>query len=672
MNLRDHSTFDVIAHSEASRDGLALSLNMCGICGHWDFRTGRTGVDRILNMRETMTHRGPDGAGAVLVDAGDPGASVRVLDSTANGQTYSLALAHRRLSIIDLCTGDQPMTNEDGQIWVVFNGEIYNYADLRAELKADGHKFRTKSDTEVILHAYEKWGFDCPARFNGIFAFAVWDNRKQVLFLARDHFGVKPLYYYANPDCFYFASEIKAILEAPEVDRQLDLDALNLCLTFRHTPSPWTLFKGIRKLSPGHWLSVQKSGIVEKAFWTEIDDIDRKTVQKEWISRLRSGLDEAVHRQMVSDVPIGLSLSSGVDSTTLLAIMSQHSTSRVKAFTVGFEGREHVSEIEPARRMAAQFGAEFHSQTITAADYAAFMDRYLWHLEEPIGNESAAAYYFVAEMARQAGVKVLLNGQGADEAFAGYGRYLAAAYGRWLRLGLLFPFSWLLPKLAGGTLLGERYHRFQFMLGGATQEERYLRLYSIMTDEMKQQLIRPDVISLINQDLPRQYIADQLAKTPRGTQLERMIQMDLRTSLPDNLLLCEDKMAMAASVEARVPFLDLDFMSLAQRIPGRLKIKGFHNKHIHRRACSQWVDREYARRPQIGFDNAVDLWLRSKLRDELTGAIQSSDSFVSRYLEPGYVQGLIHQHVAGVRDHQRILFLLLSLESWYRVFLRGK
>jgi len=649
---------------------------MCGICGIW-WRDGAP-VDPglLVRMRDTMVHRGPDGAGCVLLDVAGPAPAVsfRTLDERAHAggldpTTHSLGLGHRRLSIIDLATGDQPMSSEDGSLWIVFNGEIYNFRELREELRGCGHRFRTSSDTEVILHAWQEFGEDCPERLNGIFAFALWDARRRELFLARDHFGVKPLYYYQLDGRFAFASELKALLCDRTVPRELDLDALNLCLTFRHTPSPRTLFQAIRKLEPGCLLVVGRDGLRQERFRDDSVIIDRRTAEAEWTERLREAIERAVTRQMVSDVPIALSLSSGVDSTTLLALMSRHSTGAVSAFTVGFGGRENSSEIEPARRNAARFGAEFRSQVITSDDYAEFMQRYIWHLEEPIGNESAAAYHFVAAMAQNNGVKVLLNGQGADEAFAGYKRYVAARYDGWLRLGAVPPFSWLGPSLLRGTALGERYGHYLSTRGATDEAGRFLRFYSIRPPGTVQKLLSPGVRGLVDQELPRRTVAEQLSRAPAGTTLERMTFVDTRTSLPDNLLLCEDKMAMAASVEARVPFLDVELMALAERIPGRLKLRGLCDKYIHRKACRAWVGREVASRPQIGFDNAVDLWLRAQLGEHMRATIAARDSFTQTYLNADYVLQLMQEHTEHRRDHQRLLFLLLSVEHWYHAFM---
>lgn len=651
---------------------------MCGICGLWDLGGGVVDLAELTRMRDSMIHRGPDGAGSVIFDTRNSCEPVWlersdvVVSRDARYQARGdLGLGHRRLSIIDLSTGDQPMCNEDGTVWIVYNGEIYNYRELRQELQSRGHIFRSTSDTEVVVHAYEEYGERCPSLLNGIFAFAIWDAQRRRLYLARDQFGVKPLYYRRDGHRLSFGSELKAILSDPTVSRALDPNALNLCLTFRHTPSPWTLFKGIYKLPPGSSLVVTTDSIRVQRYAEDLDAIDRRTSEGEWIDRLRAALEEAVVRQMVSDVPIGISLSSGVDSTTLLAVMSQHSRGPVRAFTVGFAGLEATSEVEPARQCARQFGAEFYQQIVAVEDYAAFMSRYLWHLEEPIGNESAAAYYFVAEMARQRGVKVLLNGQGADEAFAGYRRYVGPAYADWLRLAAVPPLSRVVPRLLGGTALGERYRRFVYALDGTSEVARVLRTHSILTEETKRQLLRPDVLARLDLDLPADYVRDQLSRVPEGTPLERMTYLDARTSLPDNLLLCEDKMAMAASVEARVPYLDLQLMAIAERIPGKFKLRRLRNKYIHREACERWVTPRVAARPQIGFDNAVDRWLRAQLGDRLRRIVSSSDSFTSAYLDPHRVRRLMQEHVEGRRDHQRILFLLLSLESWHEVFFRA-
>ncbi len=652
---------------------------MCGICGIWNRGGERIDPALLVAMRDSMAHRGPDGATAVVFDVqagvepllfGRADEALAQMGGSGDHGAYTVGLGHRRLSIIDLQTGDQPMCNEDGTIWVVYNGEIYNYRELRDALLSRGHDFRSQSDTEVILHAYEEYGEECPQRFNGIFAFGIWDARRGRLFLARDHFGVKPLYYSQQGDHFYFGSELKAILAAPGVRRELDANALNLCLTFRHTPSPWTLFRGIYKLPPGSSLTLTQAGMREQRYWQDALPADYGLSEEQWIERLQAAVEAAVARQMMADVPIALSLSSGIDSTAVLALMSKHSSQPVRSFTVGFAGREDSSEIAPARAAAQRYGAQFYQQVITSEDYADFMERYIWHLEEPIGNDSAAAYYFVAEMAHRRGIKVLLNGQGADEAFAGYGRHLWAAYAHWLRLGTIAPLRAAIPRLFGGTGLGERYQRSLFTLGASNEETLFARIYSIISEEARQGLLRRDVLAQTDPDFVTGYVREQLARAPQGTPLERMTYVDARTSLPDNLLLCEDKMAMAASVEARVPLLDLEFMALAEQIPGKLKLRGRRDKYIHRKALAPIVGSEAAARPKIGFDNALDLWLKAKLGEQMRAIVSSAESFTNAYLNPEFVISLMEEHAEGRRDHRKLLFLLLSLESWHGVFMR--
>jgi asparagine synthase (glutamine-hydrolysing) len=648
---------------------------MCGMCGVWRLDRATVEPADAFAMRDSMRHRGPDGAACAFFDTGLSAHPVlleqlpREPRIPSAGSKSDLVLGHRRLAIIDLATGDQPMCNEDGSIWLVYNGEIYNYRELRRLLSSHGHVFRTESDSEVILHAYEQYGEECPAYFNGIFAFAIWDARRERLFLARDHFGVKPLYYHHREGkSFSFASEIKALLADPEVPREMDVEALNLCLTFRRTPSPWTLFRGIRKLSPASSLSVSRTDLREHTYWSGDPPIDRTTEQEAWIEQLQQSLQSAVTRQMISDVPLGLSLSSGVDSTTILALMRKSSTEAVKAFTVGFEGSDATSEVASARGIAKRFGAEFHERVLTADDYGRFMDRYVWHLEEPVSNQSAAAYYFVADMAKRHGMKVLLNGQGPDEAFAGYGRHLATAYWRWLRVGTRLPGQPLIRRALAGTSIGEQYERFVLATEASDEEDRFLSTYAILSSLAKERLLDGGVKCEMDHDLPRRYVTSWLERAPHGTALERMTWVDTRTSLPDDLLLCEDKMAMAAGVEARVPFLDVEFMRVAERIPGAFKIRLGRGKYIHRKVASALVGPTIASGRKIGFESAMDVWLKGALGERLRDALETPSSFTASYLDRCHVSHLLEEHLSGTRDHQRILFLLLSLESWHSRF----
>lgn len=623
---------------------------MCGIVGTYSYGS-RAPVQKPLleKMTSTLVHRGPDGFGYFVSD-----------DKT-------LGFGHRRLSIIDLSTGDQPMCNEDGTVWITFNGEIYNYRELRKQLKQRGHVFKTASDTEVIVHAYEEWGTECAAKFNGIFAFGIWDDRRRQLYVARDHFGVKPLYYHDNGSSIHFASELKAILADSRVPRTLDCDALHLCLTFRHTPSPWTLFKSIRKLPPSHYMVVNGNGVFTTCYWSTAPEINRHKNEHEWLEELATVYPEAIKRQMVSDAPIGLSLSGGVDSNTILALMTKEQ-SHVHTFTVGFDGAPaQDDEISAAREASKVFDADFTSDRVSEQDYMDFMSSYLWHLEEPIGNESAAAYYFVAKLA-QSKVKVLLSGQGADEPFAGYPRHLAAQYSQYLQ--------WIPPGLVrviGGMLVplfrnNESPGRIVDHLAQGDEVLQFLSTYSITTPAMRVRLFNPDVLVRSSAHLPGDYVRSQLARAPLGTTLEKMTYLDARTSLSDNLLLCGDKMAMAASIEMRVPFLDLELMRVAEAIPGSFKVRDFNNKVIHKKVCERWLPESVVHRKKIGFNEAMGIWLRRNLDPLLAELTTAPDSITRTMLNPEYVKAVRDEHNSGRQDNSRILFLLLSIEAWRKVF----
>jgi asparagine synthase (glutamine-hydrolysing) len=624
---------------------------MCGICGLYDMAHGAPASRELIRaMMDIQCHRGPDGEGEYYDDSA------------------GIGLGHRRLSIIDLATGDQPMCNEDGGLWVVFNGEIYNYRELRPSLEARGHIFRTASDTEVILHAYEEYGDQCPAHLNGIFAFAIWDARRRRLFLARDPFGVKPLYHACVGGVFRFASEQKAILADPGFPRAIDLDSVHLTLTFRFCPAPRTLFRDVRKLPPGGFLSVEQDAIREGRYAPAVAPIDRATDRRTWIEALRTAYDRAVERQMVSDVPIGLSLSGGVDSNALLALMSAHAQAPVRAFTVSFAGREDTDELQPAHEIAARFGAAFAHQRITEEDYAAFAEQYIWHMEEPIVNQSAPAYYFVARMARDAGVKVLLNGQGPDEAFGGYPRHLAAAHlGRLWRAGLGRLMRWL-ARAGDGLLISEASRRVLYAAGARDEADVMLRIYAVAPAETCLALFAPEVRAQVDADLPRRWVREQLVQAPEGSLLEKMLFIDARSGLSEELLISEDKMGMAAGVEARVPYLDVEVMALAERMPGNLKIRGLAQKVAHKEACAAWLPDSVVWRRKIGFTSAADRWFRGEAGARFEGQIGTPGALTGSLLNPPHVRELLRQHRSGARDHQRILFLLRSLEDWHRVF----
>jgi asparagine synthase (glutamine-hydrolysing) len=379
---------------------------MCGICGIFGRNGAPVDTSTVDAMMAVLRHRGPDGSG-------------RFVDR-------NVGLGHLRLSIIDVDGGSQPIDNEDGTLHVVFNGEIYNFVELRAELEGFGHRFKTRSDTEVIVHAYEQWGAGCVRRFNGMFAFALWDSTRRELFLARDHLGIKPLYYVDLGTRILFASEIKALLQDPACPRETDVQALAELFTFRYVPAPKTLFRGIHKLPPGHSMTLSARGMAVERFWNWVPGGHTERSEESLVEEYQDLLEDAVRLQLRSDVPLGLFLSSGIDSGVLLAIMSQYG-GPVRAFTIGFEGGEQENEVDSARELARMFGASHEFMMVSPDDYETYYERYLWDLEEPVGNETAAAFYFVSQITSRQ-VKVALTGQGADEPWAGYDRYLGAKF----------------------------------------------------------------------------------------------------------------------------------------------------------------------------------------------------------------------------------------------------
>ena len=625
---------------------------MCGIVGIFAYRT-KEPVDRKLLVQTTdlLSHRGPDGFGYHYDNA------------------YGVGLGHRRLSIIDLDTGDQPMCNEDGSIWIVFNGEIYNFRELRQELLRRGHRFHSKSDTEVLLHAYEEYGDDCVQRFNGIFAFGIWDRAKNRMLLARDHFGVKPLYYHDDGSRLIFASELKSILPWMTAARRLDEDALALTFAFRHTPAPYTLLQGIRKLPAAHVLVCDGKSVGPlRSYWNHSLKIDQAPSEDEWIESIRESMERAVHRQMVADVPIGISLSGGIDSGAILAIMSKYTSEPVHAFTIAFEGaRAKDDESERARANAALFNAHFTMKRVSQHDYLAFLDRYLWHLEEPVGNASAVAYYFVAEMARGT-VKVLLKGQGADEPFAGYDRYVGMYYGDRYRF---VPASFLRLAAAIQSDLNRRsqFKQLAEYFGAKSLTARIAIASTVLRKGDRGRLFGPKLQSVYSRNVVADSIESVLPRFPSGRDVERMLMFDMFNSLSENLLLCEDKMTMAASIETRVPFLDVEYATRALEIPIRFKIRDRAGKYIHKRACETLLPKGVVYQRKIGFANPLETWMKQSFGTELFASIKSPGSITQMYLNMDEVERMYQEHLRGRTDRRQLLFLLLLMEKWKKIFL---
>lgn len=623
---------------------------MCGICGIFDFSGAPIDRELLNLMSNRIRHRGPDGEGHFISEG--------------------VGLGSRRLSIIDLEHGGQPQSNEDDTIHVVFNGEIYNFIELREDLIKKGHKFRTCSDTEVIVHAYEEWGENCPQYFNGMFAFALWDSTQRKLMLARDHLGIKPLYYVRIGDRLLFASEIKSLLADRECPRDVDIQALAQLFTLRYVVSPSTLFGNINKLPPAHRMIVDTKGSRIERFWKWRPQPRTVINESSLIEEYQALVEDSVRLQMRSDVPVGLFLSSGVDSGCLLALMSQLSNQAVRTFTIGFEDGEAQNETGDARELARMFGAEHSELMIGPADYEHYYERYLWDLEEPVGNETAAAFHFVSMMTSKQ-VKVALTGQGADEPWGGYPRYLG------VKLSQLYSY---LPQALTRDLLakyGERWVKNEQLKRGLSSLHeqdiltRLVNVYSFFSPPMKNLLFKPWVKELISTNgvEARRALRHIQSEVQNLDPLTQILYMDTRTNLPDDLLMVGDKTSMANSLEVRVPFLDYRLVEFIETLPPGLKIRGMRGKYLHKEAAEKWLPPSVVHRKKKGFANPVDKWLRTSMRKFVGDCLLSEKSAVSKYFNHNYMKELVTKHDTGQEQHRRHIYLLISFELWHQQFL---
>jgi len=625
---------------------------MCGICGVFDFKGNLVQKELVERMSSVMHHRGPDGSGHYVCG--------------------EIALGHRRLSIIDLEGGSQPITNEDDTLYVVFNGEIYNFVELREELIKHGHVFKTRSDTEVILHAYEEWGLECASYFNGIFAFAIWDHKSKRLVLARDHLGVKPLYYSIVGNRLLFGSEIKALLAEANCPREVDLSALSQLFSLRYVPSPKTLFSEILKLPPAHLMVVNRDGIQIQRYWHWKPQPRRDLDEEVLVEIYQDLVEDAVRLQMRSDVPVGLFLSSGVDSGALLALMNQHASGPVHTFTIGFEDGEHSNETDDAREMAHQFGADHTDRIIGPKDYETYYERYLQDLEEPVGNETAAAFYFVSLLASSK-VKVALAGQGADEPWAGYHRYVGARLSEAYSKVPAFLTNGVMRPLVQRFSKNEKLRRAVVSLAEPDILSRFVKIYSFYDSDMKSQLFLPWLAQhvSVNGLEARESLKRLQSDVAEFDALTQMAYIDTRANLPDDLLMVADKTAMANSLEARVPYLDYRIIEFAETLPPQMKLRGLHGKYLHKKAIEKWLPRKVVYRKKKGFANPIDAWLRTQMRRYVGDCLLSENAAVGRYFDRHYIKKLVDDHEAGRQNYLRHIYLLVSFELWHQQFIRA-
>ena len=612
---------------------------MCGIAGILGFDGAPVLETEIRAMCAAIRHRGPDGEGVYLA----PG----------------VGLGMRRLSIIDLRTGDQPVRNEDGSAWVVFNGEIYNFRQLRRELEQRGHRFYTSTDTEPIVHLYEDRGSRCVEALRGMFAFAVWDPAQRTLLLARDRLGIKPLYYTQVGGRLAFASELKALLQLPEVEARIDWGALGSLLTTLYTPADQSIVAGVSKLEPGHLLVARQDGEVRlERYWDVQFEPERGRSEQDIADELRALLEESVRLHLVSDVPLGAFLSGGVDSSSVVALMSQMKPEPVKTFSIGFRD-EDFDETPDARRVAQRFATDHHEEVLEP-DVLSILDDLVFHLDEPFGDSSAIPTYMVSKLAARH-VKVVLSGDGGDELFGGYDRYRVEArerrHGRLQRRAM----GWLARRMPEGMRGRARLKHLALPDG-----RRYLHGLTLFDADEKRSLLRPEAFEEIGRHDPWWREAERLARA--GHWLSQLQAADLTSYLPLDILTKVDRMSMAHSIEARVPLLDHVLVEFAARIPPELLLREGRSKHILKRAVGDLLPESVLDKPKRGFAIPLGRWFRGELRDTVRDLLLSTRSRQRGIFDASAIERLLARPLRGGALDLPI-WTLLSVELWCRRFL---
>jgi len=615
---------------------------MCGIAGVVDFDGKRADSAVVRQMNEVMQHRGPDDNGVYGSD--------------------NVVLGHVRLSIIDIKGSRQPLSNEDGAIWITFNGEIYNYKELRQLLVERGHGFRTNGDTEVLVHLYEEFGDGMLAHLNGMFAFAIWDSPKQHLFLARDRMGIKPLYYCQHSESFIFASEPKAILRFPGVEANPSIEGVWHYLTFRSVPAPGTLFRGINKLPPGHWMEVSRDGCTTRRYW----DIPLVSCEESLKKPTRIGQDivdktedilcRSVKRRLMSDVPLGAFLSGGVDSSLIVAIMSKLTSIPVRTYSVGFKDFAS-SEVSYARTVADLYKTEHHELILEEGRFAEHLEELTWYRDSPLSEPADVPLHLLAKEARK-DVKVLLSGEGSDELFAGYPKY---AYDRYANFVNWFPKAIMRSV---GKILPARMRRIEVVLRSYSQKrtaDRWSQWFSPFSREEKIQLIG-DADAFVNP------IEQYMHEDNSFDSLDMMLYADCKIWLPDNLLDRGDRMTMAASVEGRVPFLDHELVEHAFGLPRNVKIRGFGRKWVVKQIALRHLPASIVNRRKVGFAVPLAQWFRGRLRELCYDRICQKNGLAMQLLDKKSLYRILDDHCSKRKDNAIGIWTLLGLSMWHDVF----
>ncbi len=629
---------------------------MCGICGLISLKGQPVTVETLKKMNDTLIHRGPDDEGFYIHE--------------------NVGLGHRRLSIIDLNSGHQPIHNETESIWIVFNGEIYNFLELRPELEKKGHIFYTKTDTEVIIHLYEEYGEKCVEHLRGMFAFALWDKQKEQLFMARDRLGKKPLYYYHDENVFAFGSEIKAILHCPGVPREPNSAALHHFLAYQYIPAPMTAFKNIKKMPQASWLVLTKEGQVKVQDYWQLSFRDKlKLPLVEHQKNLRALLLEATKIRMISDVPLGAFLSGGIDSSIIVGLMSQLSSQSVKTFSIGFPEKDY-DETRYARMVAEKFHTDHHELRVEPKAIE-ILPKLVWHYDQPFADVSALPSYYLARETRR-DVTVALNGDGGDENFAGYGRYKAHMFVHyyyyqklpdWLRKKVIPGLAGLLPDHFDRRHFFRKLKRFVGSCVLSPQERNFIllayyepaRLMSLYTQEFAGRVKDIDLYD---------YLGQRYAASGSANILDQFQYTDLMTYLPEDLMTKMDVATMANSLETRSPFLDQKVVEYAAKIPAALKLtRSLNAKYILKETFKDLLPAEIMNRGKMGFGVPIGRWFRGELKDYLKETLLTEKFYRRNILTRESIQALVNDHLESRAENGERLWALVNMEIWFRIFI---
>lgn len=639
---------------------------MCGICGKFDFYQNRITEDLLKKMCQSFFYRGPDDEGILI--------------------NLPIGLGHRRLSIIDLSpAGHQPMCNEDGTLWLVFNGEIYDFEKLRQRLKSKGHRLKSRTDCETILHLYEDEGMGCLEHLNGMFAFALWDSRQQKIWLVRDRLGIKPLFYWWDGQRLIFASEIKAILCDPDVRREIDWEALDLYLTLNYIPAPWTIFKNIRKLAPGNYLLAKKGEIQINPYWdipkAQIDTNsipgkdENNPKMADPIHQLRLLTEEAVKRRLVADVSLGAFLSGGIDSSIIVSLMARNATHPIKTFSIGYKDLPSFDETGYAREVAKFYNTEHQEFKLSYKDLLEVFPTVLESLDEPFADSSAVPTFIVSRETKNH-VTVALSGDGGDELFAGYRMYLGEYWSKYyakiptfLRNGIIAPFVSALPDARDKPSL-EILRRIKKFVRGMSPSfpERFCGWREIFPLSMRQQLLNEPFGENVYLKLIQKRVEEERDRFP-GDIVNLMLFLDLKGLLPEDMLTKVDRMSMLNSLEVRVPFLDYTLVEFVFQLRGDMKLKGRSRKYILMEAFKDLLPSILHKRPKWGFEIPIGAWLRNELRFLIEEYLSKDVIKKQGLFDFAFLQGLINRHMNGHQDTSWHLWNLIVFQHWYKTYL---